>query len=187
MPVSGNAGTRTSNQIIVWSMTNTASLNGSPSLALSNQVLSSNTYARPPATQQPGTGTAPTSAVPQGFCLNDETTATIAGVGCYRLLVSTAVHNATKPEVVQSPDSNDTRMQQVMYANGKLWSALDTALTVGDSNRAGIEWFIVNPSSGKLAMQGYLGAAGHDFTYPAIGVTASGRGVIAFTYTDASV
>ena len=31
--------------------------------------------------------------------------------------------------------------------------------------------------------QGYLGAAGYDFTYPAIGVTASGRGVMAFTAT----
>jgi hypothetical protein len=30
-------------------------------------------------------------------------------------------------------------------------------------------------------MQGYLGATGYDFTYPAIGVTPSGRGVMAFT------
>ena len=35
-------------------------------------------------------------------------------------------------------------------------------------------------------MQGYLGAAGYDFTYPAIGVTASGRGVMAFTATGDS-
>ena len=31
-------------------------------------------------------------------------------------------------EVVARPDSNDTRMQQVTFANGKLWGALDTAL-----------------------------------------------------------
>jgi len=30
---------------------------------------------------------------------------------------------------------------------------------------------------------GYLGATGYDFTYPAIGVTAAGRGVMAFTAT----
>jgi len=71
----------------------------------------------------------------------------------------------------------------VMYANGKLWGALDTALTVDGTNRAGVEWFIVNPNSAKLQMQGYLGAAGFDFTYPAIGVTPSGRGVMAFTAT----
>ena len=32
-------------------------------------------------------------------------------------------------------------------------------------------------------LQGYLGATGHDFTYPAIGVTPSGRGIMAFTDT----
>ena len=34
-----------------------------------------------------------------------------------------------------------------------------------------------------MVMQGYLGATGYDFTYPAIGVTPSGRGVMAFTAT----
>lgn len=98
--------------------------------------------------------------------------------------MSTAVHNATKPEVIQRPDSNDTRMQQVMYANGKLWGALDTALNPDNGpQRAGIAWYILNPDSPKIVMQGYLGATGHDFTYPAIGVTASGRGVMAFTDT----
>jgi hypothetical protein len=78
-------------------------------------------------------------------------------------------------------------MQQVMFANGKLWGALDTALNPGGGpQRAGIEWFIVNPNAGKLVLQGYLGATGHDFTYPAIGVTPSGRGVMAFTDTGDS-
>jgi hypothetical protein len=184
MPVSGNAGTRTSNQIIVWSMTNTASLNSSSALTLSNQVLSANRYARPPATQQPGTGTAPTSAVPQGFCLNDTTTVTIAGTGCWKLLVSPVAHTASGLETITQIDSNDTRMQQVTYANGNLWGALDTALNPdGGAQRAGIAYFIVNPNAGKMVKQGYLGAAGHDFTYPAIGVAASGRGVMAFTDT----
>ncbi len=73
-------------------------------------------------------------------------------------------------------------MQQVTYANGQLWGALDTALNPdGSAQRAGIAWYIVNPNAGKVTLQGYLGAAGYDFTYPAIGVTASGRGVMAFT------
>jgi hypothetical protein len=75
-------------------------------------------------------------------------------------------------------------MQQVTYANGKLWGALDTALNPDNgAQRAGVEWFIVNPVSSKVVMQGYLGAAGYDFTYPAIGVTPSGRGIMAFTAT----
>ena len=96
-------------------------------------------------------------------------------------------------EVISTPDSNDTRMQQVMYANGKLWGALDTALNPdGGTQRAGIAWYIVKPDTStgtliaKVALQGYLGASGHDFTYPAIGVTSSGRGVMAFTDTGDS-
>jgi hypothetical protein len=182
-PVSGSAGTRSSNQLVVWTLSNTASLNTTPAVSLSNKLVSVGTYGVPPTQQQPGSGGAPDATVPQGFCLNDETTATIAGTGCYSLLVSSAVHNITKPEVVSRPDSNDTRMQQVMYANGKLWGALDTALNPDGPQRAGIAWYIVNPITPKVVLKGYLGATGHDFTYPAIGVTASGRGVMAFTDT----
>jgi len=186
-PVSGAAGTRTSDQLVVWTLTNTGSLNSAnAALSLSNNVLSVGQYGVPPKAKQPGSGAAPTTAVPQGFCLNDETTLLFNGVttGCYNLLVSTAVHNLTKPEVVMSIDSNDTRMQQVMWANGKLWGALDTALNPnGGPQRAGIAWYIVNPNAGKVIKDGYLGATGHDFTYPAIGVTTSGRGVMAFTDT----
>jgi hypothetical protein len=122
--------------------------------------------------------------VPQGFCLNDETTLLFDNVttGCWQLLVTPVAHAASGSEVTTRIDANDSRMQQVMFANGKLWGALDTALNPGGGGqRAGIEWFIVNPSASKVVMQGYLGAANHDFTYPAIGVTASGRGVMAFT------
>jgi hypothetical protein len=160
-PVSGEAGTRTSNQLIVWTLTNTASLNtASPDLHLSNKILTVGQYGVPPKQHQPGSGLPPTTDVPQGFCLNDETTPTIAGVGCWRLLVGAIAH-AVGPEVVASPDSNDTRMQQVMWANGKLWEALDTALNPdGGPQRAGIAWYIVNPNAGKIVKQGYLGAAG---------------------------
>ena len=191
-PVSGNAGTRTSNQLIVWAMTNTSSLGGaSPALSLSNKILTVAQYGVPPKQQQPGAGAAPSTDVPQGHCLNNETTVTIAGTGCWKLLVGPTAH-AAGSEVVQSPDSNDTRMQQVMFANGKLWGALDTAVTFGSGNRAGIAWFIVKPDTStssllaKLALQGTLADADHDFVYPAIGVTASGRGVMAFTATGTS-
>jgi hypothetical protein len=184
-PVSGGGGTHTSNQLIVWTLRHTASLNSSsPAVSLSNRILTVGQYGVPPAQQQPGSGTAPGTDVPQGHCLNDETTVTIAGAGCWRLLVGSAVHNRTKPEVVSGIDSNDSRMQQVTWANGKLWGAVDTALNPdGGAQRAGIEYFVVNPNAGKVVLSGYLGAAGYDFTYPAIGVTNSGRGVMAFTST----
>ena len=185
-PVAGSGGNHTSKQLIVWTLVNTSSLNSaSPSLSLSNSILSVNQYALPPKQQQPGSGTAPGTDTPQGHCINDTTTVTIAGTGCWKLLINPPepAHN----EVVSTPDSNDTRMQQVMYANGKLWGALDTAVNPdGGGQRAGIAWFIVNPNAGTVVMQGYLGAAGYDFTYPAIGVTTSGRGVMAFTATGDS-
>jgi hypothetical protein len=107
------------------------------------------------------------------------------GRGCWRaffLPKDEPAHN----EVESRLDSNDTRMQQVVYANGKLWGPLDTALTVGGQNVAGIAWYIVGPStaaglSAALDESGYLGLDGGNVTYPAIGVTSSGRGVMAFT------
>ena len=177
-PVAGTGGNYTSSQLVVWTLKNTASLNSvSPSLSLSNQVVGVEQYAIPPKQKQPGSGSAPGVNAPQGYCLDDTLTVNIAGTGCWRLLVG-----GPSSEVVSRPDSNDTRMQQVSYANGKLWGALDSAVNPdGGAQRAGIAWFALNPDAGKVVNQGYLGAAGYDFTYPAIGVTESGRGVMAFT------
>jgi hypothetical protein len=188
-PVSGTGGSHTSTQLVVWALTNTSSLNtATAALSLSNVVLPVNQYGIPPKQQQPGSGTPATTDTPQGYCINDTTTLLFNGQnGCWRLVFAVEpAHN----EVISTPDSNDTRMQQVMYANGKLWGALDTALNPdGGAQRAGIAWYIVKPDvstdslAAKVALQGYLGATGHDFTYPAIGVTPSGRGVMAFTDT----
>jgi hypothetical protein len=181
-PKAGTGGNYVSNQIVLWTLSNTASLNtASPSASLNNKLLGVHTYAIPPKQKQPGSSSAPGEGVPQGHCINDTTTSTIAGPGCWRLLFGAEpAHN----EVISRPDSNDTRMQQVMYANGKVWGALDTAINPdGGPQRAGIAWYIVKPDAGKVALDGYLGATGHDFTYPAVGVTPSGRGIIAFTDT----
>jgi hypothetical protein len=56
-------------------------------------------------------------------------------------------------------------------------------VNVGGQNRAGIAYFVLNPNSKKIVIQGQAGVASTDLTYPAIGVTQSGRGVIAFTLT----
>jgi hypothetical protein len=166
------AGTGTSNTIVVWALTNTSSLgSGSPALALGNAALAVNPYAIPPKSNQPSTGD-----WPQGQCLNIPT--------CAPILIG-----VPDPfnEVVARLDSNDTRMQQVDFANGKLWGALDTDVLVNGVHKAGIAYFIVKPSvatgavTGALALQGTLALANNNLTYPAIGVTASGRGVMAFT------
>ena len=186
-PKAGTGGDYTSRKIVLWTLTNTSSLNSAtPSASLSTKLLDVGLYALPPKQRQPGSGTLldknTTPGIPQGDCINDTTTSTIAGVGCWRLLVGAPGH-----EVISRPDSNDTRMQQVFYANGKVWGALDTAINPdGGGQRAGIAWYIVNPNAGKVALSGYLGATGHDFTYPALAVLGNGRGIMAFTDTGDS-
>ena len=176
-------GTGISSDLIVWAMTNTGSLNSaSPALSLGNNVLAVNPYAIPPKSDQKA------GDFPLGQCLNDSAILTPFGAGCWRFFFASG---GPFNEVESHLDSNDTRMQQVTFANGKLWGALDTALTINGVNKAGIEYFIVKPSvsgasvSGTVAKQGYLGLADNNLTYPAIGVTASGRGVIAFTVVGA--
>lgn len=164
-------GNGVSSDLIVWALTGTSSLNtgvGVPSL--SNTLLTVNPYGTaPPSEQKAG-------PFPLGQCLNDPTCAT------------TVLGGPDPFKEVEGPlDSGDTRMLQVTYVNGRLWGALDTILTVGGVNKAGIEWFVVSPSvsssgvSGKLVNQGYLGRANTNLIYPAIGITSSGSGVMAFT------
>jgi hypothetical protein len=192
-PVRGTGGTGTSNQLVVWALTGTASLNSLvPSVSLSNTVLTTaQQYGVPPKATQPGSGSAAGTDVPLGRCINDTTTLLFdnATTGCWKLLFG---GEPSHTEIVSKPDSNDTRMQQVDYANGKLWGALDTAVTFGSGNYAGVGWYIVKPSvatrslTANFALQGTYGVSGSNLTYPAIGVTASGRGVMAMTQLDSN-
>jgi hypothetical protein len=132
-------------------------------------------YAVPPlSTQKAGD-------VPLAQCLSDSTLQVSPTLfGCWRLVVGGA---GPFPNTEKKVDSNDSRMQQVVLANGKLWAALDTGLSIsGDATpRAGVAFFVINPHSANVEQQGYAGLAGNNLTYPAISVTQSGRGVMAFT------
>lgn len=170
------AGPRESRQLLIWALTNTASLDSdNPSVQLSHTVLKVGEYALPPASDQKA------GDVPLAACLND--------AACATFLNRTT--DPFAPETESTLDSNDTRMQQVTFANGELWGALDTALRVHGTLKAGIEWFIVRPSvdggsvQATMARLGYLGLANNNLTYPAVGVTQSGHGVMAFTVTGA--
>jgi hypothetical protein len=157
-------GNGASRDLVVWTLANTSSLNTSPALLLSNVVLTVNPYSIPPkALQKKG-------STPLIKCLNTLSCATILLGGPDPFT-----------EAAGPLDSNDTRMQQVTFANGKLWGALDTTLTVNNVNEAGIEWFAVNPVASRVFRQGYLGGNNANLIYPAIGVTSSGKGVMAFT------
>jgi hypothetical protein len=165
-----NPGPRTSNLILLWAMTNTESLNSSPALSLRHSLIKVNQYSVPPkANQKPGN-------FPLGQCLNNP--------ACATLLLGTPDPNTE----TESPlDSNDTRMQQVVYANGKVCGAVDTAVTVAGRPEAGIEYFILEPDvsstgvSGEIVLQGDLALKRNNLIYPAVGFTSSGRGLVAFT------
>jgi hypothetical protein len=161
-----------SDSIVAWALTNTRSLDSaSPRLGLSNNRVGVRRYSLPPAAnQKPG-------PAPLLECVNDDP--------CSTFLLGAP--DPFKPEALAALDSNDTRMQQVTYTGGRLYGALDTAVTVGGAAKAGIGWYIVRPSlhgssvRADLAAQGQLGLAGNNLTYPAIGVNADGKGVMAFT------
>lgn len=163
--------TGTSTRIWQWSLTNTSSLaTSSPSLSLTPQAIPVGLYAIPPKADQKS-GDAPLRE-----CLND--------TRCAKQIIL-GTRDPYAPEPLSPLDANDTRMQQVWYANGRLWGALDTAVTINGEQKAGIEWFIVAPSSATIVMQGYLAVADNNVIYPAIAVTGSGRGVMAFTLVGA--
>jgi len=170
-----------SNELIVWALTNTRSLDSnSPDLELSNRVLESEVYGIPPKSEQKA------GPIPLGQCINNTSLRTPFGRGCWQILFfpPAPAHN----EVRSHLDSNDTRMQQVWYANGMLWGALDTVVRVGDQKKAGIAYFIVSPEvddggleGGTIVKQGYVAVRGNNVTYPAIAVLPNGMGIMAFT------
>ena len=87
-------------------------------------------------------------------------------------------------------NTNDDRMNQVVYASGLLYSGVNTAVNA-DGSRTGIAYFIVFPfvydnHSGThigaiMAKQGYVAAADNNTFFPSIGVNRYGQGVMTFT------
>lgn len=163
----------TSDSILQWSLTNTASLNdATPNVSGFIREIPVEEYAVPGLAQQPA-GNHPLEDCVADTTVHPTCNTTVAGIGTHD--ASTFSNHAL--------NANDSRMQQVMYANGKLWGALDTEVSVNDVDRAGIAYYVVNPNSGKIVVQGQLGSSDTDYTYPAIGVLQNGRGVMAFTLT----
>jgi hypothetical protein len=154
-----------SEQILVWKIANTNLITSNPAaLQLTHTTVPVATYFPPPRSdQKPG----PT---PLADCLNI--------TACAKVALGTP----DKFKESEFPvDSNDTRMLQSAYANGKLWGALDTAVDVGDVTKAGIAYYVVDPSDNSLVKQGTLAVAGNNISMPALGVTSSGNAVMAMS------
>ena len=152
------------NRIAVWALTGTSTLNTTPSLTLRYAIVASQVYGQPPAMQQ------------------KDGPLFLAG------LIRTGVFG--KPAVEHLPliESNDDRMNQTIYAAGKLWCALNTVVKSKNGQvQTGIAWFAVTPSwtggglAGNIANQGYISVNRHSVAFPSAAVNAAGKGIIAFS------
>ena len=168
-------------RIGVWAITNTSSIDSAnPNLRLSNKLIEADTYTFPPkATQKDGPS-------PLRDCLND--TEDTFGVGVPCGLAVFGLPPADPPEVPAVLDSSDTRMNQVVYTDGRLFSALGTGVRVGGSTRAGVLWVNVQPKVSKGVLReaevkksGYVAVRDNDVVYPAVGVSSTGKVVMAAT------
>jgi hypothetical protein len=148
-------------------MTNTSSLaNVVPAVQLQNVIVTSEVYGFPPSVQQ-RPGSTPLADL---------------------LKIKNNPFGVVTNEHLELIESNDDRMQQVIFANGSLWSSLSTVVKPPNGpSRTGSAWFIATPSwSGStlnavMTKQGYVVADQENVIFPSIGVNAAGKGVMTFT------
>ena len=90
-----------------------------------------------------------------------------------------------QPEGALSP--GDTRMQQVFFSQGLLWTGLTTVVQQGNNFLDGAAYFVIRPDfegdhvNARMQTQGYITAAGQNILYPAIAVNGAGEGIVGFT------
>ena len=187
-PVAGTGGNHMSSQIVVWTLTNTSSLeHRDADRSPQQQARVGRTSTRiPPKQRQPGSGTAPGTASRRATASTTRRPPTIAGVGCWRLLFGAEpAHNEVDLHagLERHPHAaGDVRQRQAV---GRPRHARHpSAATTAPASRGTSSSPVVRANA--RARRACLGVGGADLTYPAIGVTASGRGVMAFTYTDAT-
>ena len=157
------------NRIAVWAMTNTASLNSpSPAVTLSNVVVPSQVY---------GMSSGSMPGVEQAD-------------GPRPLAASLVVPGTQKPKL-ELLDANDNRMNQVVFAGGRLYSAVNTVVkTENAPTRNGIAYFVLAPNvsggplSATMANQGYISVNRAHAVFPSVAVNGAGVGAIAFTLSS---
>lgn len=151
-------------RVSVWVLTNTSSLSSTPDVHLSNTIVTTEVYGFPPAvTQKSGPTPLRDFLATLGFRNHEELVA-----------------------------ANDDRMQQAVFADGKLWTAVPTRVQPGGQGpvRAGAAWFILSPllSGGQVSAsvvnQGYVSIQSpkqNSVLFPAVGVTSTGKAAIVFS------
>jgi hypothetical protein len=172
----------------LWSLTNTKALRDGGTPTLTSSIVNTEPYGIPGLARQPGMGTdgigqAPDGGnvdFPLGQCFNDPTCATKHVLG----------FPDPYTETISPLAGNDSRMQQVFYADGKLWSSLGTGIGfTSTSSGDGLAYFVLVPKASggtptaTVHLQGYLADPNLDMTYGTVAVTGKGKGIISFTAT----
>ena len=166
------------NRVAAWAMTGTSNIATSPELlSLQEQTIASEVYGAPPANQQE----------PGPLPLRDA-----LATGYFEDSNGNPVYIKEHEELVQS---NDDRMNQTVFANGLLWSGLNTVVkTKNGPTRTGIAYFAVAPNfpdggdfAPSVSNQGYVAVNNESAIFPSIGVNAAGDGVIVFSVVGPNV
>lgn len=156
------------NRIAVWSLTNTSSLATTPAVSMQVKVMDSEVYGAPPAMIQKD-GSTP---------LKD-----------FLKLPAGAAALGVKPtlEHLNLLNSNDDRMNQAVFLDGKVWGALNTVVkSPTGAVRTGIAWFAVTPTTGatlggSVTWQGYVSVQNNNVSFPAVAANAAGKVIVAFS------
>lgn len=149
------------NRIAVWSLSNTGSLlTHKPNLSLTFKVLQTETYGQPPNVVQK------------------------SGPTPLRDLINSG--NPPVQEVIDQLNTNDDRMNAVTFANDHLYSAVNTVIGAGASQRTGIAYFDVRLGgedswNAKMAGQGYVSVATDSVFFPTFAANGSGKAALSFT------
>jgi hypothetical protein len=155
------------NQIAQWRMTNTNVLGvgGAPTLQ-APALIDSEVYGQPPAAEQSSAGPFPL----------------LDNAGPVLGATSQAVFH------VELLNSNDDRMENAVYANGKLWGSLNTVVKPPTGPvQTGLAWFAVKPSTATIAAQGYVVADQASLLFPSLAINDAGKGVIGATIVSSDM
>ena len=152
------------NRIAVWALTGTSTLGTTDQVTLTSKVLASEAYGQPPDAEQRN-GPTP---------LKDAEAAGLEGIKSVEHLELLA--------------GNDDRMNEVKYADGKLWGDVNTAVKNANGNvNVGIAWFQVTPSigaggvGGSVTSQGYVAVNRGNALFGAIAANNDGDAAMGFT------
>ncbi|HET9038230.1 MAG TPA: hypothetical protein VFN45_18595 [Myxococcaceae bacterium] len=104
--------------------------------------------------------------------------------------------SVVNPGVRESLATNAQNMQQVTFADGRLWGTVSTVLrsredtvpagAFGDPNKAGVAWFSVKVSGSptldaRVHRQGYVAIKNANLLFPVLGINRHGNAAIGFS------